>query len=459
MRMRRAALSALVGCAITVLGCRATEEDVPRSNARALGMFSRELPAPARDQARVALSEDAWRREHRFSEAEAPGFLLESTRIDAREISTGRRSWDEIYQVGAQLFTYAFTARDGFDAAKSSRFGGGAPDARSCRSCHWRGGLAGAGDGADNAYIDGNGTTQSSSLARNPPSLAGAGYVEILAQEMTRDLARQREVLQARATREGRDVREHMVTKGVSFGFLSVRADGSVDAGELEGIADDLVVRPFGRKGHSASVTAVVSESFARHHGANIAVSDGQRMAVSLFIAMQDVPIEENPRGTDALGFPTSEAERAWRDGRSRFTAFGCAACHTPELPIESTVFTWGDVRVDLAREGAEPRLTGTKVALFSDLKRHAMGKGLADARGERGILADVFVTPPLWGIAKSAPYLHDGRAPTLEDAIVLHGGEALDARNAYASASEADRAAVRVFLTSLTRARRLVAR
>jgi CxxC motif-containing protein (DUF1111 family) len=64
-------------------------------------------------------------------------------------------------------------------------------------------------------------------------------------------------------------------------------------------------------------------------------------------------------------------------------------------------------------------------------------------------------VTPPLWGIARSRPYLHDGRAPTLEDAILMHRGEADSSRLAYSALPEEKRAAVRVYLTSLTRARR----
>ena len=72
---------------------------------------------------------------------------------------------------------------------------------------------------------------------------------------------------------------------------------------------------------------------------------------------------------------------------------------------------------------------------------------------------ADTFITPPLWGLARSRPYLHDGRAPTIEDAILLHGGEAQRVRDAYAGLDENDRGALRVFLISLNRARRFTAR
>ena len=57
------------------------------------------------------------------------------------------------------------------------------------------------------------------------------------------------------------------------------------------------------------------------------------------------------------------------------------------------------------------------------------------------------FRTQPLWGLRHSAPYLHDGRAPTILRAIELHGGEATRARQAFQALPEADRAAVIAFL------------
>ena len=89
---------------------------------------------------------------------------------------------------------------------------------------------------------------------------------------------------------------------------------------------------------------------------------------------------------------------------------------------------------------------------LFSDLKRHDMGPALATPGAAGDIPARVFLTRPLWGLAETAPYLHDGRAPTVQDAIVLHGGEATAARDAYLALDEQARASVRVFLASLSR-------
>ena len=59
--------------------------------------------------------------------------------------------------------------------------------------------------------------------------------------------------------------------------------------------------------------------------------------------------------------------------------------------------------------------------------------------------------TPPLWGVADSAPYLHDGRADTLDDAIRRHDGEAAKTQTRYTRLASSDRKALLAFLSSLT--------
>jgi CxxC motif-containing protein (DUF1111 family) len=58
--------------------------------------------------------------------------------------------------------------------------------------------------------------------------------------------------------------------------------------------------------------------------------------------------------------------------------------------------------------------------------------------------------TPPLWGVADTAPYLHDGRAATLEDAILWHGGEAESSRKLYDELPRESKDLVLAFLSSL---------
>jgi hypothetical protein len=105
---------------------------------------------------------------------------------------------------------------------------------------------------------------------------------------------------------------------------------------------------------------------------------------------------------------------------------------------------------------GAEGRVS---IPLFSDLRTHNMGRRLQD-RGAQGadvadicIPAPLFLTRPLWGVADTGPWLHDGRAQTLHEAIVLHAGKGSEANPvvaAFESLSPAEQQAVVDFLLTL---------
>jgi mono/diheme cytochrome c family protein len=133
--------------------------------------------------------------------------------------------------------------------------------------------------------------------------------------------------------------------------------------------------------------------------------------------------------------WPSPEVKRRGRAGLRVFKRIGCASCHTDKL-----------------RTGFSPVLAMArkKVPMFSDLLLHDMGPGLADGIEEGQATGSEFRTAPLWGVVWSAPYLHDGRAATIEEAITLHGGEAQRARDGFVSLTEADKAALLTFLRSL---------
>ncbi len=90
----------------------------------------------------------------------------------------------------------------------------------------------------------------------------------------------------------------------------------------------------------------------------------------------------------------------------------------------------------------------GIEVPLFSDLKRHDMGPGLCESTGSD--LDRFFITARLWGVADTAPYLHDGRAHTLQEAILLHGGEAQGPRDAFAALPVSGQQELLAFLMTL---------
>jgi CxxC motif-containing protein (DUF1111 family) len=107
---------------------------------------------------------------------------------------------------------------------------------------------------------------------------------------------------------------------------------------------------------------------------------------------------------------------------------------------------------------GASAALSNTTIHPFTDLLLHDMGAGLADNRPEFDASGTEWRTAPLWGIGLTgmvlAPqaenYLHDGRARTLEEAILWHGGEATGAQQAFVNASAAARDDLIRFLRSL---------
>ncbi len=465
-----------------------------KGTARALGFFTTNLEPDLEKQAYEALARDARWREHRFLDATDPGHLARALRVEQGDLEAGVFTAEDMFQLGAQLFHATFTPEMGYgakDLPHVARFHTGrrgGPDAMRCASCHWRGGPGGAGDAADNAYLAGDGDRQSSTLQRNPPSLAGAGLVELVAREMSAELARARDKLLTQAKAEGKPLRVSIAAKGVVFGELEARPDGGLDGTGLAGVDTDLVVKPFGWKGHFASLRDVVEDELLVHHGMQSTwlvktapperigpfggtdpdgdgvleeITEGQVTALAVFLAMQEVPLSEPPADQDQIV--------RFGAGEARFTALGCASCHVPSLSLDDTRYMLPSreggpsVAVDLARDAAAPRIAPPfdggpiRVYLYSDLKRHDMGPGLAEPKADRAVRPGVFLTRPLWGLARSRPYLHDASAPTIEAAILRHGGEAEAARDAFAALTEKERGELRLFLTSLTRARRLV--
>jgi len=465
-----------------------------KGTAEVLHTISPRLSADQREDAVSALARDAFRREHRFLDAVDPEHLFRATRVDEAAIEAGAWTPEELYQIGGQLFNFTFTKEVGYGGKDLPAYGRfqrgrrGGPDAPRCATCHWRGGPAGAGDAADNTYLGGDGNSQSSGLARNPRALAGAGLLEIVAAEMSAELAALRASLTLQASSSGKAAQGVLVTKGISFGRLTVKPDGGVDSSEVSGVDVDLVIKPFGWKGNAAKVRDVVEDELLLHHGmesdhlvaqgdpARVGpfggidpdgdhvvseITEGQVTALTLFVAMQEAPVEITPVGSESTVLAAK--------GRTLMKTLGCASCHVSSLPLASTTFTLPSrgggaaVTVDLARSGADPRIAldaqsgAYRVFLFSDLKRHDVGPDLAESRADRGAPAAQFLTPPLWGVARSRPYLHDARAVQLEDAILLHAGEAQKARDGYAELGDVERGAVRLVLTTLTRASRLV--
>lgn len=128
--------------------------------------------------------------------------------------------------------------------------------------------------------------------------------------------------------------------------------------------------------------------------------------------------------------------------GQQLFTQLNCSGCHKP------TVQTGIDLTL--------PAVSNQRIHPYTDLLLHDMGAGLADNYNDFLANGKEWRTMPLWGIGlfektNGTPYyLHDGRARSIEEAILWHGGEAEQPKNNFMQLSKTDRQAVIRFLRSL---------
>jgi hypothetical protein len=415
-----------------------------------------------------------------------------------------------VVAAGRQLFVTDFNVCDGAgrpgtnggvtprtpDPALGPRFTRiSGPDANSCAGCHNQPQAAGAGDFVANVFvlaqnaIPASGTVLTSDftqtwLERNTLGMFGSGAIELLGREMTADLLALQVQARAGAAAAGADVRVALVTKGVSFGWLTAHPDGSLDTSGVVGVDPDLIVKPFSRKGVMRSVREFTVNAFNQHHGMQAverfgANTDpdgdgvanellvGDVTAASIFQAALPVPVQV------PAGAPRGTVER----GRRAFSQVGCAGCHVPALPLQSTVFcdpdpqnpasgpfaTFDDTAQSYCFDLQETSgLRGTLVPAYTDLKRHVIcdvnkpqfcnepAAPLQTSDTLAAVPRDEFLTAKLWDVGNSAPWGHRGDLDTIYAAIVAHGGEAAAVEGDFETLSAADQSAVVAFLKTL---------
>lgn len=130
------------------------------------------------------------------------------------------------------------------------------------------------------------------------------------------------------------------------------------------------------------------------------------------------------------------------QQGQTIFSQINCSGCHKPQLT-----------------SGFSPiaPLSNKQFYPYTDLLLHDMGPGLDDGYTEGTAKTSEWRTPPLWGLGLSKNsqggqyfLLHDGRAKSIEEAILLHGGEATNSKNKFVQLTQADKNALLKFLQSL---------
>jgi CxxC motif-containing protein (DUF1111 family) len=151
--------------------------------------------------------------------------------------------------------------------------------------------------------------------------------------------------------------------------------------------------------------------------------------------AVNDVPIQQL---ADFLTFtappPPGPRNATTQAGQALFTALGCAQCHTPVLET-----------------GPSPSAALNQVAFapYSDFLLHDMG-ALGDGIVQGSATGHLMRTAPLWGLRFEKQFLHDGRATTVDEAILEHDGQGLSAGTGYARLTPAQKAQLLAFLGSL---------
>lgn len=128
--------------------------------------------------------------------------------------------------------------------------------------------------------------------------------------------------------------------------------------------------------------------------------------------------------------------------GEALFSVLGCESCHQSKIKT--------------GLNKALPAISEQLINPYTDLLLHDMGEGLADNRGEFLANGREWRTAPLWGIGYTEEvnghsyFLHDGRARTLMEAVLWHGGEAQQSRDKVLTLSKTERDALMAFLQSL---------
>jgi cytochrome c peroxidase len=481
------------------------------------------------------------------------GQTIHPTANIGREIAIARHlqddeefslSLDKLLEYGKTLFMANWTEQEGGGRPLTKGNGTGladpsqpllgprafnrlsAPDANSCYGCHNTpyGIPGGGGDFVTNVFVLGQRfdfltfdssdrlptrgavdeeqkpvTLQTAADLRATTGLFGAGYLEMLARQMTAELQTIRDSFGLGETKE-------LVAKGVSFGRLTRTKDGMWDTSRVEGLPrasivaptpvdrPSLILRPWHQASNVVSLREFTNTAFNQHHGMQSTErfgidtdpdGDGFKneltradiTAVTLFQAVMAVPgrVVPNDRAV----------EQAVLNGEAVFNQIGCDSCHIPKLALDKNGWIYSEpnpynpplnlrlgttrtITVDLnstslplprlALDPAQPDVVW--VPAYTDLKLHDISDPNDPVepldqnqtswtpkfrQGNRR-----FLTKRLWGAANEPPYFHHGLFTTMRQAILAHSGEALQTRRQFENLNEYDQASVIEFLKTL---------
>jgi CxxC motif-containing protein (DUF1111 family) len=258
---------------------------------------------------------------------------------------------------------------------------------------------------------------------RNTPALFGTGIIDAIADSVLLEAEKRR-----------------------FAGFPEIK-------GKVSRLVDGRLGR-FGWKGQTARLNEFVLNACANelglevpgHHQGSLASArefDPQKLNLDLDQAQCDLLLSFVASLPPPLFGGTNDLPlTSW--GYAAFEKIGCAACHTPTLGQARGIYS------DLLLHDLGNRMRDSGgYGMPSRIVDHGGNNHQSPSAGETN--ANDWRTPPLWGVADSAPYLHDGRAASLDEAIRLHGGEAALSTDRYTKLGSDDRQALLAFLQAQT--------
>lgn len=298
---------------------------------------------------------------------------------------------------------------------------------------------------------------------RNTPALFGAGLIDGIKPETIQQVALQQKqqfpLVAGRATDRGAG----------RFGWRGHVS--SLDQFVRTACAAELGLRVEARNGRTVhDQPAWPVDGRVRDRDSNPPADMTENQVESLVSFVRSLPAPRQVLPDDP------ELRRDVESGQQTFNRIGCAVCHMPELAGVSGLYSdllVHDVGLQLADRVAAP-LPPPRV--FRQIRGGPSGGSGSGGGGGGGgysgsstpirpslnlvvippslneltAATQEFRTPPLWGVADSAPYLHDGRAETLDDAVRGHAGQAHAAAAEYAALSDDDRQSLLAFLGTL---------
>jgi CxxC motif-containing protein (DUF1111 family) len=277
----------------------------------------------------------------------------------------------------------------------------------------------------------------------NTPALFGSGLIDALPDRV---LIAEEASQRARWAIPAGEEQERLMRQRVQLAGMQAGPPPELPIGRVSRLADSRIGK-FGWKGQTATLADFVQAACANELGLGnpnhpqprslhkpdyappgLDLTQQQCDQLTAYVASLKAPRERAP--ADLQG-----RIDAW-EGKLLFSKIGCADCHAPKL---------GDID-----------------GIYSDLLLHRMSDDMGGSGGYRGAIvaaapansnspeAREWRTPPLWGVADSAPYMHDGRAGTLGEAIKLHGGQGERSATRFGELKEAERMQVLAFLRTL---------